>query len=212
MGGDLVTGHPSRLREWDPCSTLLCAHGSPCTAPISPQGGLAPALSPARVRGRVYPVRSHTGASLAASSPRRTPESSSCAASAHPHTHTVPGPCSTGSHARIILGAVPRLSPSPASLLPMAPFHHPAAHWGGSTRGLRTGGPFATVPFHNLLAPGMCLQCPSPLPRAQPHMGHPQHPLGPLGPCQRDRHMPTAAGSNSILPRPGSRQVAVMLG
>lgn len=122
-----------------PVAALLRPHGSPCMAPITPWGTITPALSPAWLWGHTHPVCSRTGALLVASSPRRTPESSSCAASAHPHTHTVPSPCSPGSHVNILLGAAPRhaTAPSiPASLFPAAPFHRPAARWSSSTRSL----------------------------------------------------------------------------
>lgn len=105
-----------------PAATLLCPRGSPSTAPVSPRGAIAPTLSPAWVRGHVHPACSCTRPLLAASSPNHTPESSSCAASAHPHTHTVPGPCSSGLHPCIILGAVPRHATSPS--VPSLPVPH----------------------------------------------------------------------------------------
>lgn len=114
-GGTWSPSVPAASGTETPVAALLHPHGSPCTAPITPWGTITPALSPAWLWGHTHPVCSRTGALLAASSPRRTPESSSCAASAHPHTHTVPSPCSPGSHVNILLGAAPRHATAPSN-------------------------------------------------------------------------------------------------
>lgn len=61
------------------------------------------------------------------------------------------------------------------------------------------------VPFPILLAPGMHLRCPGPLPGAQPRMGHPWQPMG-TGICPW-RQAVTASRWG-----PGLGKVAVMLG
>lgn len=111
---DLVTGHPGLLRERDACSSPAPSPWQPMHGTPLSLGATAPTPSPAWVWGHMHPACSRTGALLAASSPRCMPESSSCAASAHPHTHSVPSPCSSGSHACIILGAVPRHATAPS--------------------------------------------------------------------------------------------------
>lgn len=170
--------------------------------PISPWGGIAPPLSPAGVWGRVYPACSRTRALLTASPPRRTPESSSCAASAHPHTHTVPGPCSPGSHAYIILGAVPRhaTAPSVPSLpVPRSSFSPPGCmpeqqHTWPLNRGALCNGAISH-PAGTRNASAM----PRPSAWSSATNGAPLAAHG-------DRHMPMAAGSNGIPLGPRSGQ------
>lgn len=125
-----------------PAAALLHPHGSLCSVPTSPWGGIVPAPSLDRAWGCIHPACSHNRAPTCCQIPHHTPESSSCAASAHPHTHTVPGPCLPGSHAHIILGAVPRHETAPCILTLLAPcssFSLPSCIASSSTRGLEQG-------------------------------------------------------------------------